>query len=125
VNLAECRFTHAGQDVGFTVFADNPVMAKLDDVVTMELIGQAEIYRLEPSQKTQWVSVLENSQGKLLSRAWTRLKGDFFEVLEPRELARIRAAVEMLKAYGNSCLEKQNRGNRRGRSRTTPVQTGL
>ena len=96
MNLAECRFTHAGQDVRFTVFADNPVMAKLDDVVTMELIGQAEIYRLEPSQKTQWVSVLENSQGKLLSRAWARFKGDFFEVREPRELKRIQAAVERL-----------------------------
>jgi len=120
MNLAECRFTHAGQDVRFTVFSDSAVMAKLDSVLTMELIGQAEVYRLEPSPKTQWVSVLENSQGKLHSRAWTRFKGDFFEVWEPGELRRIKDAVEILKKNGSGRVEKQNRGNRRGRPRTTP-----
>lgn len=97
MNLAECRFCHAGQDVRFTVFSDNPVMARLEDVVTMEFpIGQAEIYRLEPSANTHWVSVLESTQGKLQSRSWARFKGEFFEVLEPRALARIRAAVDKI-----------------------------
>ncbi len=93
MTLAECRFTHAGQDVGFTIFSDGRVATKLEDVIRMELIGQAEIYRLEPSQKTQWVSVLESSQGKQQLRAWARFKGDFFEVREPRELEKIKAAM--------------------------------
>lgn len=93
MNLTDCRFTHAGQDVRFTVYSDSAVATKLVDVLDMPVIGQAEVYRIEP-EKAQYVAVIENEQGVERSRYWQRIDGQFVEVIRPVMIARIRGKLK-------------------------------
>lgn len=93
MNLTQCRFTHAGQDIRFTVYSDGVVATKLIDVISMEMIGQAELYSLEPSPAVHYIAIVENDLGRETSRYWKRFGTEFIETNQPTIVSKIKSAL--------------------------------
>lgn len=95
MNLQECKFTHAGTDYRFTVSADGPVKTVLDSVIDMPLMGQAEVYRVEPTAPTKFVSVLEHNGKKECVRFWLlKDSTNYEEVVNPIMIAEIEKQLD-------------------------------
>jgi len=80
MNLSDCRFVHAGRTMGFTIFASSPVRVVLDQVFQMQMVGQAEVYKLEPTKQVRRISVRIKDGYKVINRHWIRRREQFEEV---------------------------------------------
>ena len=58
MDLKECKFYHAGQEMNFVTFSDYPCLTRYLQRIPLWLSQtHVDVYEVEPGAKTQWVVV--------------------------------------------------------------------
>jgi hypothetical protein len=81
MDLAECRFYYAGEDMNFVIFADGACRARF--LESIRLLPMAEsrayAYAIEPGANTHWVVVRQTNGEKMNWRLFVRTGEKFSE----------------------------------------------
>ena len=65
MDLKESKFYHAGQDMNFVVFSDDPCQLRYVGSIRLPTnLAPVEIYTIEPASNGQWVVVEQKNEGK-------------------------------------------------------------
>ena len=80
MELKQCRFYHAGQEMNFAIFADDPCLIRYLQSIPLP-IGPTpvDVYEIEPGAKTQWIVVKHVDGNQSALQIFTRDGETFLE----------------------------------------------
>ena len=80
MDLSNCKFYHAGEEMNFSIFSDSPCRALYIDSISTPLTDtKVEIYEIHPGDNTQWV-VIQQREGEVRRiRLFVRKGNEFVE----------------------------------------------
>ena len=80
MELRGCSFYHAGQEMNFAIFSDDPCLIRYLQSISLP-IGrtQVDVYEIEPGAKTQWIVVKQVDGNKGVLRIFIRDGEAFLE----------------------------------------------
>jgi hypothetical protein len=80
MDLREKKFYHAGPDMNFVVFSDNPCRVRFITSISLPISHTSvEVYSIEPGTNSQWVVVQERNNGQSVLRFFIRDGETFLE----------------------------------------------
>jgi len=80
MELRQCKFYHAGQEMNFAIFSDDPCRIRYLHSIPLP-IGptQVDVYEIEPGAKTQWIIAKQVDGNKRALKVFIRDGEAFLE----------------------------------------------
>src|SRR5262245_57835583 len=80
MELRECKFYHAGQDMNFAIFSDSPCLTRYLQSIRLPLgPSHVDVYEIQPGAKTQWIVVKHVDGDETALQIFTRQGEGFLE----------------------------------------------
>jgi hypothetical protein len=80
MDLSNCKFFHAGEEISFSIFSDSPCRARYIDSISTPLTDtKVEVYEIHPGYNTQWLVILQREGEVRRIRVFVRKGNEFVE----------------------------------------------
>mgnify|MGYP001169182122 CR=1 FL=1 len=80
MELRDCKFFYGGQEMSFSVFANDPCRAQYLDSISVPLThSRVDVYQIEPGPKTRWIVIKQKDEDKDELRLFVRQGNRFME----------------------------------------------
>ena len=83
MELRDCKFFYGGHEMSFSVFSNDPCLARYLDSILLPLVQtRVDVYQIEPGPKTRWVLIKQKDEEKDRFRLFVRQGERFVESQE-------------------------------------------
>jgi len=96
MDLGNCKFYHAGEEMNFSIFADSSCRTRYIDSVSTPLTDvKVEVYEIHPGYNTQWLVIQQREAKVQRIRLFVRKGDDFVESCVEQISAELKSRIAL------------------------------